>query len=37
MAYINPFNEAELHYENAKFYFEAIINDKIQVEVDLEN
>ena len=33
----NPFNEAESHYADAKFYFEAITDDEIQVKVDSEN
>ena len=33
----NPFNEAESHYADAKFYFEATIDDEIQVEVNSEN
>ena len=34
MADTNPFNEAESHYADAKFYFEVTIDDEVPVEDD---
>ena len=34
LADTNPFNEAESHYVDAKFYFEVTINDEVLVEDD---
>ena len=34
---INPFNKSESYHAYVQFYFEAAIDDEVQVKVDLKN